>query len=318
MSIWNGPDDTSIRFPEDAARLLPLGDRAPAGQEPVYTIHPPRVPWRRCIMSSDGQLTSEGGRRIALAGWLALPEPLIVEAAVRAGFDWIGFDLQHGAWDLGTAFRNTQLCDVLGKPVLIRLPDEQLSLIPRVLDHGASGIVLAMASEPAVVAAAVDRARYQPDGCRSYGGQRYGLRPEPSDLRNVRPAIFAMIETRRGVEAIDEIAAVEGIAGLHIGPVDLGLAVGVGGNFTAPAFLDAVARVVESGHGRAIPVTMHAVAPRDARRWVSAGFDELVLTADIELMRSAFLGLVNGARQAIAGREIAADPALGSTYAGSE
>jgi hypothetical protein len=63
---------------------------------------------------------------------------------------------------------------------------------------------------------------------------------------------------------------------------------------------------------------MHAVAPRDARRWVSAGFDELVLTADIELMRSAFLGLVNGARQAIAGREIAADPALGSTYAGSE
>src|SRR3954463_7973789 len=142
-------------------------------------------------MNPDGQLTSEDGRRITLAGWLAMPEPLIVEAAARAGFDWIGFDLQHGAWDLGTAFRNIQLSDVIGKPVFIRLPDEHLSLIPRVLDHGASGIVLAMASEPEVIAAAVERARYQPDGARSYGGQRYGLRPEPRDLRDVRPEIFA-------------------------------------------------------------------------------------------------------------------------------
>ena len=99
----------------------------------------------------------------------------------RAGFDWIGLDLQHGAWDLGTAFRGIQLADALGKPVVIRLPDEQLALIPRVLDHGASGIVLAMASEPAVVAAAIERARYQPQGKRSYGGQRYGMRPEPID-----------------------------------------------------------------------------------------------------------------------------------------
>src|ERR1700736_5647298 len=87
-------------------------------------------------------------RPIRFGGWLAIPEPLVGEAAARAGFDWIGLDLQHGAWDLGTAFRGIQLADGLGKPVLVRLPDEQLSLIPRVLDQGASGIVLAMASEP--------------------------------------------------------------------------------------------------------------------------------------------------------------------------
>ena len=148
------------------------------------------------------------GRRLTLAGWLAMPEPLVVETVAKTGFDWIGFDLQHGAWDLGTAFRGIQLADALGKPVVIRLPDEQVPLIPRVLDHGASGVVLAMASEPAVVAAAVERARYQPQGNRSYGGQRYGLRPEPIDTAEVRPSIFAMIETRRGVEAISEIAAI--------------------------------------------------------------------------------------------------------------
>src|SRR5262245_65315633 len=133
-------------------------------------------------MSPDAGAVSRPDRPIRFGGWLAMPELLVVEAAVLAGFDWIGLDLQHGAWDLGTAFRGIQLADAIGKPVLIRLPDEQLALIPRVLDHGASGVVLAMASEPEAVRGAVARARYQPQGSRSYGGQRYGLRPEPADV----------------------------------------------------------------------------------------------------------------------------------------
>src|SRR5882724_1678833 len=179
-------------------------------------------------MSPDDTTPVLKERRIRFGGWLAMPEPLVVEAAARAGFDWLGLDLQHGAWDLGTAFRGIQLADGLGLPVLIRLPDEQLSLIPRVLDQGASGIVLAMASESAVVAAAIERARYQPEGLRSYGGQRYGMRPEPDDPADVRPSIYAMLETRRGIEAVEEIAAIPGLAGLHVGPTDLGLALGVG------------------------------------------------------------------------------------------
>src|SRR4051794_17775027 len=137
-------------------------------------------------MTPDDSRSAPQQRRIRFGGWLAMPEPLVVEAAVRAGFDWIGLDLQHGAWDLGTAFRGIQLADALGKPVIVRLPDEQLSLIPRILDHGASGVVLAMASEPAVVAAAIERARYQPEGLRSYGGQRYGMRAAPDDPAEIR------------------------------------------------------------------------------------------------------------------------------------
>lgn len=252
-------------------------------------------------MSPDSGPSSSKEWRVRLAGWLAIPDPIVVEAAARAGFDWIGLDLQHGAWDLGTAFRGIQLADALGKPILIRLPDEQLSLVPRVLDHGASGIVLAMTSEPEVVAAAIDRARYQPEGKRSYGGQRYGMRPEPPDPADVRPGIFAMIETRRGVEAIREIAAVKGLAGLHVGPTDLGLALGVGRDLSAPAFADAVAAIVAAGHAKGLPVTMHAVAASQAAKWIAAGFDELVLTTDIELLRGAFAELIGSARGVVKG-----------------
>lgn len=244
---------------------------------------------------------SSPAKSVRLAGWLAMPEPLVVEIMGRAGFDWVGFDLQHGSWDLGTAFRGIQLIDLMGQPVIVRVADEELPLIPRVLDQGASGIVLAMASEPEIVAAAVSRARYQPNGRRSYGGQRYGLRTEPKDLNDLKPAIFPMIETRRGIEAIDEIASIPGIAGLHVGPTDLALGLGVGRDQSAAAFITAIEKILVAGHSNDLPVVMHAVSLSQVHALVAAGFDELVLTADIEVLRSGMLALVSGARGLVGG-----------------
>ena len=69
----------------------------------------------------------------------------------------------------------------------------------------------------------VRRARYQPEGVRSFGGQRYGLRSAPANPAEIRPHVYPMIEDRRALADISAIAAVKGISGLHIGPVDLGL-----------------------------------------------------------------------------------------------
>ena len=227
--------------------------------------------------------------------WLAMPEPLVVEAAARSRPDWVGLDLQHGGWDLGTAFRGIQLLDALGLTALVRVSEQELELIPRVLDHGASGVIIAMASSTALVEEAVRRARYQPEGVRSYGGQRYGMRPAPDVVSEIRPRIYPMIEDRRGVADIASIAAVKGIAGLHIGPVDLGL--GLGLSRDDPAYADALHKIVAAGHAAKVPVTMHAVRADQASRWLEMGFDELVLTADIELLRAAFGTAVEQARR---------------------
>ncbi len=136
-----------------------------------------------------------GTGRIRLGGWLSIADPLVAEAAGRAGYDWVGLDLQHGAWDVGSAARGVQLLDILDVPVLVRVADEELPPIPHVLDQGASGIVVAMASSPETMAIALRRARYHPEGLRSYGGQRYSMRSEPADVSNIRPSVYAMIET---------------------------------------------------------------------------------------------------------------------------
>src|SRR5688572_19419845 len=133
---------------------------------------------------------------VTIGLWLSTPEPLIAECAARAKPDWVGLDLQHGAWDLGTAFRGIQLLDALGVPALVRVSEQELELIPRVLDHGANGVVLAMASSTDLVTEAVRRARYQPEGVRSFGGQRYGLRVAPARDSKIQPDIYPMIEDR--------------------------------------------------------------------------------------------------------------------------
>lgn len=239
--------------------------------------------------------------------WLAMPEPLVVEAAGRAGADWVGLDLQHGAWDMATAFRAIQLLDALGVPALVRLSELELHLLPRVLDHGAAGVVIAMASSATMMTEAVRRARYQPEGQRSYGGQRYGMRHEPEDVAEVRPGVYAMIEDKRGVEAVAQIAGVPGITGLHVGPVDLGLGLGVGRDRESAVFKAALRSIVDAGAATGVPVTMHAVRPQDAAEWGAAGFAEVVLTADIELLRRAFLDGVAISRGGVG----SAEPSIG-------
>jgi 2-keto-3-deoxy-L-rhamnonate aldolase RhmA len=105
-----------------------------------------------------------------------------------------------------------------------------------------------------------------------------------------------MIEDRRGFQDVARIAKVKGVAGLHIGPVDLGL--GLGLDRSDPRFARALKKIVAAGHAAKVPVTMHAVRGDQVSGWVDMEFDEVVLTADIELIRSAFQRAVEQARRA--------------------
>jgi 4-hydroxy-2-oxoheptanedioate aldolase len=165
---------------------------------------------------------------VHFGGFVGLPSLVSVEIFVHAGFDFVVLDLQHGTLSSEFALNAIQLLDVLGVESLLRLTTEQLPLVTNLLDFGANGLILASVDDAHMVESAMKLARYQPGGTRSYGQQRKGLKVEPADVHMVQPNVFAMIETRPGLDNVESIASVPGLSGLVIGPSDLALALGLG------------------------------------------------------------------------------------------
>lgn len=226
-------------------------------------------------------------RHIRFGGWIMLPEPLSIEAMGRAGFDFVVIDLQHGGFDLGSAFRALQQLDLMGVSPLVRLSADELAAVPRLCDHGAAGVIVAMVQEPEVARQALLASRYQPEGQRSYVKPRYGLRPEPAHFGALHPLVYVMIESLRGFQRAEEIVRVPGLDGVHIGPADLALGLGFPFASSDPAWRSALHRVRDVAHAAGLPVGMHAASGIEAMALGTDGFDEVVVASDITLLRGA-------------------------------
>jgi 4-hydroxy-2-oxoheptanedioate aldolase len=212
-----------------------------------------------------------------------------VESLGRAGFDFVGLDVQHGTFDFDSGARAVQLLDVMGIATYFRLSEADLSLAPRLLDFGARGVIAATVSNVETAERAVSLARYQPEGMRSYGSQRFGMRPEPPSPMDVRPEVWVMIETLAGAANVAAIARTTGLSGMFVGPADLALAYGVkpGTGQASEGWRAAVEDTVREAHTVGIEAGTFARDGADARMLADQGFDRIVISSDIAILRSA-------------------------------
>ncbi|MFI9629453.1 HpcH/HpaI aldolase/citrate lyase family protein [Streptomyces sp. NPDC052042] len=175
--------------------------------------------------------------------WLTFLGPFGLEVSATAAVQWIGVDLQHG--DL-TEADVVPLLRASRVPVLVRLASHDPAGLARVLDSGADGVIVP-AVESAAEAEALVRAAYPPPrGRRSTGLSRAGAVGS-----GTQPLLLPMIETAAGLDAVDAIAATEGVDGLFVGPYDLALSLGAS-SVTADPVLAAVRHVAATvgRHGR--------------------------------------------------------------------
>jgi 4-hydroxy-2-oxoheptanedioate aldolase len=234
---------------------------------------------------------------VSYGGWAALPDPEILEAMVRARCEWVCLDLQHGAFDFRTAAHAIQLLDAFGVPAFIRVSWLELHLMPRLLDFGAEGVIVAMVDGAELIGRVIAATRYQPQGTRSYGGQRWGLRALPVPDLEIVPKVFAMIETAAGIENLDEIAEVPGLTGLFLGEADLGLGLGLGvADRSHPAHRAAVDRMVAVGRASGLQLGTSSRDGEDALYWSSLGFGLVGVGCDIGLLSSALRDNLERAR----------------------
>jgi len=222
-------------------------------------------------------------------GWALSSDPFVIESLARTGYDLVVCDVQHGSMGFTEASRAIQILDVAGVAAMIRISRLEIASIPRYLDFGASGVVIATVDDGPMIANAIQVTRYQPDGIRSYGGARFGLAKEPVDVGEVRPAVWAMIETKEGSSSIDDIACVEGVSGLLVGPADLSRAFGLPPTHRRedPDWNRAGATVIDVARHRGIRSCMTAANGEDAAQWLAAGFTDVAISSDIGHLRIA-------------------------------
>jgi 2-keto-3-deoxy-L-rhamnonate aldolase RhmA len=193
-----------------------------------------------------------------------------------AGDQFVIADQEHTSWSTETIVPLLAGCRAAGIVPLVRVPATERHMISGVLDAGAMGVVVPMVESAAQARLIVEAAKYPPHGSRGLGP----LYPDeigedfPSTLAriNAETMLIAMIETASGLEAVEEIAAVEHIDALWVGHFDLTSSLGIPGAFDDPRFDDALERIIAAAVANSKPVGIMAISPEDARRRVARGF----------------------------------------------
>jgi 4-hydroxy-2-oxoheptanedioate aldolase len=229
--------------------------------------------------------------RTAFGLWAAMPGSFGAELVAGVGFDYVCVDQQHGIIDYASMVPMFQGIGAAGATPISRVLSSDPYEIMKALDAGALGVIVPLVDNAAEAERAVAACRYPPRGNRSYGPVRashvIGSR-DPEDLAG-EVLCLVMVETREGLERVEEIAATPGLDGIYVGPADLALSLGLSPTTKViePEHVEAVSKIKEACRRRGIVAGIQASSGEWARRHAEAGFDMVTVATDASLLREA-------------------------------
>ncbi|MFC7078956.1 HpcH/HpaI aldolase family protein [Halorussus caseinilyticus] len=233
--------------------------------------------------------TPEFKRRLRDGGsvvghWLSIGHPAVAEICARDA-DFAVVDTEHAPTDLESVANVARAVESAGDAAaLARVADDDPVRIKRVLDTGVSGVLVPMVESADEARRVVEAVRYPPEGIRGIAGSRandYGRDlAEQVERAGADLVTIVQVETERAVENAREIAAVEGIDALLVGPADLSGSLGVFGEYDADEFREAVESVLDAARASNTPVGTLATTDDEIRRWVDYGYDYQLVGVD--------------------------------------
>jgi 2-dehydro-3-deoxyglucarate aldolase/4-hydroxy-2-oxoheptanedioate aldolase len=214
--------------------------------------------------------------------------PGVARLAARAGAEFVLFDMEHTGY--GFERMRWVLAAARSSPVVpfLRVPDADYHLVARGLDIGALGLMVPSVESAAEAQLVVSAARYPPLGRRGLGLVfRDEWHPDgvPATLeeRNEETLVIVQIETAAGLEAVEEIAAVDGVDLLWVGHFDLSASLGIPGDFGAAEYAHAVDRILAAGK----PVGIVCTSVAEGRSAIERGFRCIGYSFDLWLYEDA-------------------------------
>ncbi|SLN10529.1 aldolase/citrate lyase family protein [Pseudooctadecabacter jejudonensis] len=198
---------------------------------------------------------------VQLGCWLGLADPYIAEISAGAGFDWLLIDAEHAPNDLRSITAQLQVIGARGVHAMVRPPIGETWMIKQLLDAGAQSLLIPMVESGAQAQGLVDAVTYPPHGVRGVGSalaRASDFAAIGDYLTTAREEIclLVQVENTKGMAALDDILAVEGVDGVFIGPADLAADMGFIGSpnqaEVRAAVLDAITRIVAAGKAAGI------------------------------------------------------------------
>ncbi|EGY17001.1 2,4-dihydroxyhept-2-ene-1,7-dioic acid aldolase [Verticillium dahliae VdLs.17] len=268
------------------------------------------------------------GAGASLGVWQMIPNANVSRALAKSpGVDWVMYTdrAMHDAVPAIAA---------AGVSPIVRIPDIQASLVKRALDCGAHGVrpppfdfqtptlltrrqvlvpLLRTAQEAKDL---VQAAKFPPWGRRGFGSpfamERFASAPSMTEyLQQANGSLLTMvqIETQEALDAVDDIAAVEGIDVLFVGPFDLANNIGhpVIDGVMKPELHKAITRVLEATHKAGKKAGIFCTSGAQGKQYAEQGFDMISVTTDFTILQHAVADAVSIARDG-------PRPAKGTSY----
>ena len=251
-------------------------------------------------MNEFRQLLKASGAHPPVGTWITSASPLVAEAIGWCGFDWGLVDMEHAPLDVHGVVQVLQALAGTKMLPVVRVPWNEPVVVKRVLDAGASTLMFPFVQNGDEARRAVAATRYPPEGVRGMAGgcraARFGTLPNYFRGANQNIGVIAQIETPLAVERVDEIAEVDGVDALFVGPGDLSAALGHIGEPTHPAVMRLMSQAVQRCKLLGRPIGTLGASPETVAQYRALGYDFVAVASDIGFMIRAAQAAISALR----------------------
>ena len=245
-------------------------------------------------MNAFRHLLKAAGAHPPVGTWIMSASPMVAEAVGHAGFDWGVLDMEHAPADMMEVIHMLQAVSSTKMVPVVRVPWNDAVTIKRVLDAGATTLLVPLVQNADEARQAVAATRYPPQGVRGVAGMtrasRFGAAHNYLQHANADMGVIVQLETPQALQQLEAIATIDGVDALFIGPADLSAAMGHLGQLTHPAVLEQMSRAVKRAKDAGKPIGTLGAAPEIVAQYRAIGFDFVAISSDLSLLvRSAQL-----------------------------
>ena len=229
-------------------------------------------------------------RQQQLGIWSMLASTNVLEVMTQTPYDWAMIDTEHAPNELPMVLEQLRSIRQSGIPAVVRPSTNDPVIIKRLLDIGAQTLLVPMVDTPEEAQRAVASMRYPTAGIRGVSAgtraNHYGKDTDYFAHANNEVCLVAQIESVTGMNNLEQIAAVDGVDALFIGPGDLAAALGHLGQIKHPDVQAAIHSALARCHAAGKPMGILMADPELGGKYVELGFDFVAIATDISILRA--------------------------------